>query len=429
MPIKIPHAETRRKRWYAVLDVPAEVRHIIGTGRLIQSTKTGDPTEAARRVSVLLAKWKADIAKARGQLPTARDTFWDSVPADHRRARETEGDDEGAAVGVVEDIIRAEAAKIADPEEASLRYRIATGQAAQRVALGPLVTAWKGSITKLAKKTQDQAGRDVQRMADHFQHLDALTPQKVKEWTDKQLAAGATASSFERIGNGCRSFWSYLQESGARAMLDPDPFVGPFRLAQRRAPATDTGRKGNSYTPAQVKALYLAAIAKDDRPLADLIALGAYTGARVEELCQITKETAKNGVFHIGTKTDASDRFLPIHPSIVPLVARMFDASKDGYLVPSNADNQYGNRSGPLSQRFGHLKKELKFGRAHVFHTMRGTLLTLLRHADVPAEVISTVAGHATKNFTFDNYTRGGSYAQQLAAISKVAYPAPLDSP
>lgn len=417
------HAEKRHNVWYAKLTVPADVRHVIGKVRFFQSTQTASSTEAAPRVALLVALWRSQITKARGSLPDPKATFWEALRRDLIDAK---GRGDAATEAAIFDIAEEAAGKITDPDEASRLFKFGTDH--PDLLLAPIVEDWKGSL-KLAQKTIDQQHRDVLKMAAHFGSVESLTPQKIKAWTDKLLAGGMTASSFERIGNGCRSFWLYLQQAGTKGMDDLDPFVGPFKLAQRRAVATDTGRAGNSYTPEQVTALYLAAIDKGDKPLADLIALGAYTGARIEELCQITKETAKNGVFHIGTKTKASNRFLPIHPAIAPLVSMMFAASKDDYLILSAADNQYENRSGPLSQRFGHLKKELGYGRAHVFHTMRGTLITLLRHADVSSEVISAVAGHATGNFSLDKYTRGGSYTQQLEAISKVAYPGPLDKP
>lgn len=425
MKTTIPHAEVRRKRWYAVLDVPAEVRHIMGKARLVQSTMTGDPSEAARRVSVLVTQWKADIAKARGQLPKHSDPFWVSLAQDHAMAREAEGDDDGVMVGVVEDLIKLEADKIADPDEAGLMYRRATGQAPMPIPLGPLVTAWKGSLGKLAQKTIDQANRDVTRMADHFLYLDALTPQKVLAWTEKMLGEGVTASSLERIGSGCRSFWSYLQQSGSVAMVEPNPFEGPFRLAQRRA--VKNTKDITAFMPQEVADLYAAALAKEDQPLADLIALGAYSGGRIEELCSLTKETSKGGFFRMGTKTNASRRDCPVHPSVAPLVARLVKASTDGYLIPSAADNQYGNRSGPLSQRFGHLKKALGFGQRHVFHSTRHTLVTLMHQAGVPSPIISDVVGHEKGIFTLDKYGTGSSMAQKLEAIRKVSYPAPLN--
>lgn len=421
---KIKNGEYRDNTWYALLLVPKDVRHIIGRGiRFAESTKTGRYDEASRRIPLLVSGWKAEIAKARGQLPAEADDFWSSL----RHQYLSSGDD--AVQAAIEDIAEAESEKSGDPDEASLLYRIATAQAPERISLGPLVTAWKGSL-RLAQKTIDQQHRDVNRMADHFKYLPQLTPLNVKAWTDKLIAEGVTSSSLERIENGCKSFWSYLQLSGTKEVIDPDPFVGAFKLARRVAPSTDTGRSKSSYTPKELASLYSAALSNEDRPLADLIALGAYTGARIEELCQLTKKTISDGVFIIGkSKTEAGIRECPIHPAVAPLVARMLEATKDEFLVPSTAQNKYGNRSGPLSQRFGHLKKRLGFGTSHVFHSTRNTLATLMEQAGVPEGVAADIVGHAKQTMTYGLYSSGSGREQKLEAISKVVYPAPLDTP
>lgn len=420
------YLEKKKNTWYAVLTKPVDVWPNLGRSRWFKSTQTGDKSKAQIRAAAMVGVWKAEIAKVRGTMPTPTDGLWEDLRRDFIAAKQAEGDDDGEAVTAVLRVIEAAALKIADPDESSRQYRVATGQAAALVPLNPLVTAWKGSL-RLAQKTIDQQGRDVQRMADHFKHLEALTPQKIKAWTDTQRAQGVTASSFERIGNGCRSFWSYLQDSGAKSIVDPDPFVGPFRLAQKTAKKTNTGRSGSSYTPEQLAALYVGALSNNDQPLADLIALGAYTGARIEELCKLTKETAKDGVFSMGTKTKASQRDCPIHPAVAPLVARLIAASSDGFLVPSTAENQYGNRSGPLSQRFGHLKTAQGFGTAHVFHSTRNTLATMMERAGVPEGIAADIVGHDKKTMTYGLYSSGSAKEQKLAAISTVAYPAPLD--
>jgi hypothetical protein len=284
------HIEKRANLFYAVLTVPPDVRPTIGKLRFVKSLQTAKRAEAELRAALLVAGWREEIAKARGGRPDPKATFWEGLRRDFLAAK-----DEGHEFAVL-DVIEKAAGKVADPEEAGHLYRVATGQAPERVPLAPLVTAWRDSLGKLAQKTVDQAHRDVSRMAEHFKYLDALTPAKVLTWTEKLRGEGmrggraTTASSFERIGQGCRSFWAYLQQSGKVSLIDPHPFEGPFRLAQRSAPRTDTGRSGSSYTPEQLAKLHAAALEKGDRPLADLIALGAYTGARIEELCKLTKQ-------------------------------------------------------------------------------------------------------------------------------------------
>ena len=428
--------EKRHLVWYAVLDVPAEVRHIIGKKRLVKSTKTRDDAEAKLRIVLTVAGWRKDIAKARGLTHDTRDTFWHDIRKEYAAAEDR--DDEGTLALEIRDVIRVASMKIVDPYERSLMFKTATLQLpalpplAELPTLTPLaslVTDWKDSM-RMKQKTIDQKHRDVLRMADHFKSLEALQPQAIKTWTDKLLKEErATASTITRLGKAYRGFWKYLKLSSAVPMITPDPFEGPMELAMSVAPRTDTGRSGTSYTPDELSKLYVAAQKKGDAVLADAIALGAYTGARIEEVFQLTKETARDGIFRWGTKTKASKRETPVHPSVVALVDRLMKASKDGYLMPSTADNQYNNRSGPVSQRFGHLKTALGYGDSHVFHTTRGTLITMMQRAGVIEGIAADVVGHDKKTITYGLYASGSEQRQKLEAISTVAYPAPLDAP
>jgi integrase len=415
------HAEKRANLWYAVLTVPPDVRPIIGKLRYVQSTQTADKAEASLRIALLVAGWRAEIAKARGSMPDPKATFWDNLRRDYMHAQ-----DEGTLLAI-EDIAEAAAGKITDPAEASLTYRIATGQAPALIPLAPLVTAWKGSL-RLAQKTIDQQHRDVVKMADHFVHLAALTPQKVKAWTDKLIADGATASTLERVMNGCRSLWHYLQDSGTLPVDAPDPFVGSFRLAKKTAKRNTIDRQ--AFTPKELAQAHREAGKGGDITLSRLIALGAYTGARIEELCSLTLDHCARGVFTItDSKTDAGVRQVPIHPALVALVATMKKEAADDYLIPSTAQGKYGVRSDPLSKRFGRLKESLGFGPGHVFHSIRKTVATMLEQAGVAEGTAADILGHEKKTLSYGLYSSGTSTKQKLEAISKVAYPGALAKP
>jgi integrase len=415
------HAETRANLIYAVLTVPPDVRHIIGKLRFVQSTQTGNKAEAALRVALLVAGWQAQIAKARGTLPNPKADFWDTLRQDHIRAQ-AEGNE--GAQSAVEDLIEKGLLKVRDREEASKLWHHATGMT---TPLAPLVTAWKGSL-RLAQKTIDQQHRDVLKMADHFVTLEALEPQKIKAWSDKLITEGATAATLARMAGGCRSFWSFLQQSGTVQMVAPDPFVGSFRLAVKAAKRNTVDRV--AFTPAELVKVFTGARAGGDSALADLIAMGAYTGCRVEELCSLTVATSADGVFNVtDAKTSAGIRQVPIHPALVPVVKRLQKAAAaDGYLIPSTAAGKYGVRSDPLSKRFGRLKTALKFGPGHVFHSIRKTVATLLEQAGVKEGIAADILGHEKKTLSYGLYSSGSSMDQKRAALMMVTYPAPLGS-
>jgi integrase len=78
-----------------------------------------------------------------------------------------------------------------------------------------------------------------------------------------------------------------------------------------------------------------------DGALADLFTLAAYTGARIEELCNLKVGHVDNGIISTpGTKTDAALRKVLAHSAIGDLLVRLVTSSKDGYLIPSSTKNQ-----------------------------------------------------------------------------------------
>jgi integrase len=404
------HTEKRSNLYYAVLTVPEDVRHIVGKLRFVQSTQTSDKQEAALRVALLVAKWRTEIAKARGTLPNPKATFWESMRAEFMGAKDE------AHESAVQDVIEQAVGLIADPVEASQRWLQATGQA---TPLLPLVDAWKGSL-KLALKTIDQQHRDVLKMADHFVSLEALKPQRVKAWTDGLIEKGATAATLERILNGCRSLWRWLQDSETLPVDTADPFAGSFRLAVRRAKRNTIDRQ--AFTADELSRVHQEATQRGDLELARLIALGAYTGARIEELCSLTTANCSRG----DSKTDAGVRQVPVHPALTELVALMVASSNDGFLVPSKAAGKYGVRSDPLSKKFGRLKESLGFGPGHVFHSIRKTMATMLEQAGVAEGTAADILGHEKKTLSYGLYSSGTSMAQKLEAMTKVRYPGTL---
>lgn len=156
-----------------------------------------------------------------------------------------------------------------------------------------------------------------------------------------------------------------------------------------------------------------------------MILLGAYTRARIEELCQLKVEhlIEPDGIDSfdiVDSKTAAGIRIVPVHPALSSIVERLKEDSKDGYLIPSDSKNKYGIRSDALSKAFGRLKEAQGYGAQHVFHSIRKTVITQLVRAEVQGTLIAELVGHETGIVTFDVYSQGASAAQKLAAISKL---------
>ena len=120
-------------------------------------------------------------------------------------------------------------------------------------------------------------------------------------------------------------------------------------------------------------------------------------------------------------KTQAGVRFVPLHPAIAPVVDRLIEESGDGFLILSEAKNQFDQRSPGLSKRFGRLKKELCFGPELVFHSLRKTVTTKLEQAGVIADVPADIVVHEKQTMTYGLYSGGTSMAQKMGAVSKIS--------
>ena len=72
------YIQKRRQRWYAVLDIPSDVRATFdGKPRFVESLKTKNEAKAVLLAGPKIALWKLQIAKAKGPTGDLEEaTFW-----------------------------------------------------------------------------------------------------------------------------------------------------------------------------------------------------------------------------------------------------------------------------------------------------------------------------------------------------------------
>jgi integrase len=277
----------------------------------------------------------------------------------------------------------------------------------------------------VAPKTIAQQESKLLNLSKHLKESQKpLDFDAVTAWLDGMDLSSKTKVQYLLAGS---MFWKWACKHDAQWRESYKNHVNPFAnhdMPQLKGKARkDAARK--AFTIEELGTLHAAATKQGLNTLADLILLGSYTGARIEELCQLRTENLikVEGVrsFDItDSKTAAGIRVVPVHPALSDLVTRLAAESKDEYLVPSKSRNKYGIRSDALSKAFGRLKTSLNFGPQHVFHSIRGSAITHLHRADVPDRLIQELVGHETGTVTFDVYSQGASAKQKLAAISKL---------
>ncbi|AZC94220.1 site-specific integrase [Pseudomonas chlororaphis] len=277
----------------------------------------------------------------------------------------------------------------------------------------------------VALKTINQQESKLLKLSEFLQQTGSpLDFDTVTAWLQGMALSSKTKQQYLLAGS---MFWQWAMTHEPQWRQTYKGHVNPFEkhtLPTLKGKAKkDAARK--AFTIAEVGSLHTAAKEQGLDTLADLILLGGYTGARIEELCQLRTENLitvdEVKMFDIvDSKTVAGIRQVPVHPKLTALVDRLTKSSTNGYLVPTDSNNKYGIRSDALSKAFGRLKTTMGFDRTRVFHSIRGTVITQLVRADVPDRLIKELVGHETGMVTFDVYSDGSSPKQKFDAVAKL---------
>ena len=252
---------------------------------------------------------------------------------------------------------------------------------------------------------------------------------KRREKTLEQLLEeGCVSISLETVRNimgRVSSLFNWLVKQGYR---ENNPFSG---VAPRRAHSARSER--SPFNDDDLKLLFGTAIYKDKIYAHDwqywLPLLGLYTGARLEELCQLKGQDFKvvDGCHYIDihgegdtqnrVKTPSSIRKIPVHSELINLglLDVVNKRSRECFLFNLKRINT--NLGHLPSKWFSGYKASLGLPKGtKVFHSFRHTLRDKLTLSGVPNEHIRELLGHEQIGETFGRY--GSSIPVNILAES-----------
>ncbi len=171
-----------------------------------------------------------------------------------------------------------------------------------------------------------------------------------------------------------------------------------------------------------------------------LIAL--FTGARLNEICQLYQNDIREdgGIWYFdfneetddkSTKTDASIRYVPIHPELRRLgFLDYWQTIKEGerlFPMLKKTVNGYGDS---ISKWFGRTYKNknncdiiIPAGKMKDFHSFRNTLIDTLKQKGVPVASTREIVGHEDESLTYGGYANVIDLPNRKKIIGKVKYP------
>ncbi len=406
------YLEKRRQLYYAVLTIPKALQEELGLIRFVKSTGEGDRRRAASIAMGYVLGWKLQIEQAKGNdvgfLADAIKIREDIEKTQDDEYRETL---EGVLLDRVGDMEQSQGFT-----KAKQFYEVAMGVQTPHTLH---FDNWKAQLT-VTPRTIEQYSKDVQLFIEQFPIIEDVSKKEVSLWLDDLSAKAVTKGIQKRILKGCRNYWGYIARYNIKGMTE-DPF--------HKVLLADKGKKKApraAFKPREVVELWTLAKDRQNAVLADLIVLGAYTGARIEELCSLMIKDVAEDVFNIiDAKTLAGVRAVPIHSHIKPVIKRLKENATDAYLLPALNLDKFGDRSNTISGQFSKLKIKAGYGGDKVFHSLRHALVTALSDASVLEYHIADIVGHEKKGITGSVYSKATHIDVKRVALEKVSYPFP----
>jgi integrase len=273
-------------------------------------------------------------------------------------------------------------------------------------------------------KTKDLKRLEIRRLTKRFPFLGDITKKGVSEYLTSMMLSGLSRATVNRSLSTCRRYWTWLQSIEV-VNENLHPFTGVVVPAHSNSAQRDK-RKRRPYTPIQVAKLLQKAKADEDQELADVIEVGRWTGARLEEIAALEIDHVHlkdNYLDIIDAKTEAGVRQIPIHKLVKPTLQRLIGNRSTGYLFAHLTTSKYGDRSGAVGKRFGRLKTAEGYGPEYVFHSIRKTVITILEQKGVAEGIVADIVGHEKQTITYGLYSGGTSLVQKAKALAKLEYP------
>lgn len=268
----------------------------------------------------------------------------------------------------------------------------------------------------LTPRSLDQAIATIKQFSSTVrQPIEALEAKHVQSWVDALINphgdVGISAKTVNRKPSELRNYWRYLQ---SHEIVPEDRLPFDHRRVKDPPHRRKTKEERRQrYQPEDIVRLWHAAEQRGDLILSYAIRIAAYSGARLEGPCELKNTDIRadpdTGIefMRMCDKTEAGDRFVPIHPQIAGLIRTLArNAQKNGgYLLRINANNKYNERGSLIGKRFGILKTKMGFDERFVFHSIRKTVANMFENAECPEGVASDVVGHLKPSMTYGLYS------------------------
>src|SRR5882757_5624233 len=294
----------------------------------------------------------------------------------------------------------------------------------QPVEFKRLVDGWAAERRPVAK-TKYEWSRVVRQLEGYLGHSDAdrLTAENLIDWKNSMIEAGLRPKTIQDAK--LAPLRAILQWGVQNKLISINPADGISLNVKSKQ-----GEKKRSFTDEEAKLILRAALAEKDPVRRWVPWIGAYTGARVSEICQLRSEDVikVDDVWCMkfdpeagSLKTSGSERIIPVHPALVENgFLKFVAATKPGPLFAALSPDKFGKRGGNGTKVIGRFVRQLglKDPRLSPSHSWRHRIKTSGRKYGLAPDILDAITGHGARSVA-DSY---GEFpvAALLREISKI---------
>lgn len=310
---------------------------------------------------------------------------------------------------------------------------IANADARPAACLDSLLEQWLDSTAclKTTRFQRQQAYRELRAFLGGDRQPQVVTEALAAEYVDERLKQSPDSPSTRRRKlSALGAFWGWMA-SRRFVAKGVNPWKG-FRLSTRDE---RMGGKKRPYAMAELVRLFSGAPTYP--ALREVMALGLYTGARIDELCSLTQGDIRwdrNAAFVriAKSKTYAGARTLAVlHPIPVAVLRARWRKSiaATSPLFPELKGGGYDKKlSWHVGQAFRYYRNKQALGGETDFHSLRRSFITRLENLGVDQVHIARYVGHALPTLAFKVYSGGSTELTQKATGRAISYPRDVEA-
>ena len=412
----------RKGVYYAEVRVPLDVRNIIGKAVFRRSTGCRDKRNAELEAAPWVSEWWKLIKASRANpeevieriaslkaLNTQQQEDREYAAIEHEYG--ADGQRTGRSAGwtdaelAMEDYLWDLQNKLS-PSEYQYYEDIYRGRTGIPIEL--FVSAWiRDEHASNTPRTQQEARTALKTAARYFPTVQDFTVGNRQKWLRAETRAKKTV---QKDMVYLRSYFLWLRNNQHIGQSKRNPFLKddikwPKKLKEKQ-----------SWLPfdvPEVVALRSAAVDKGDLVLARFIDIALYTGMRLSEVAQVSRDSLEdiNGIQCLRVRDDA--KTAASSSRLVPLISTLATRVDFSSIAPPDVEDA----GQAVGKRFGRLKTSLGHGKLKVFHSIRKTATTIFEQAGVPEGITADIVGHEKATITYGLYSGGTSIEQRKEAM------------